>query len=138
MIPVSAGKSPIHVSTARKPAANHGRKAMVNINESHTDEGAFGRTPREVDESEACALCSGSAGVPDLDISHALPKRREIKKETRVKPIVGHLSSRLDRNWGGGYNHGLEMRSGSSFQRGAEPRLAMDLGGNRVRVGSTD
>lgn len=85
MIPVSAGKSLIHVSTARKPEAYHGRKATVNINNNHTDEGAFGRTPRGVDESEACALCSGSAGVPDLDISHALPGQEKGKKERNTR-----------------------------------------------------
>ena len=36
-------------------------------------------------------------------------KRRGRKKETRVKPIVGHLSSRLDRNWG------IQPRSGDAI-----------------------
>lgn len=42
-----------------------------------TEDEAFDRVLSEVMEegrsnSEVCALCSGSAGVPDLDISHAL------------------------------------------------------------------
>lgn len=36
-------------------------------------------------ESVVCALCSGNAGVADLDISHALAKRNWGKKQKKTR-----------------------------------------------------
>lgn len=66
-----------------------------------TDEGASGRTPRGVDgdrkESGSCALCKGSAGVADLDISHALASDTQEQRGGKcVNVVAEQFSSRLD------------------------------------------
>lgn len=55
-----------------------------------TDEGASGRPPNGLveegrGESKACALCSGNAGVADLDISHAFAKEIRDKSPMWMK-----------------------------------------------------
>ena len=61
-----------------------------------TDEGASGRVPKgfveDGRESGLGALCSGNAGVADLDISHALvggqAKQEEPTRQTKKRPII--------------------------------------------------
>lgn len=59
---------------------------IVALMTALTEEGASGRAPIGVDEGRgksACALCRGSAGVADLDISHALLGGTEGGKRTK-------------------------------------------------------
>lgn len=65
-----------------------------------TEEGASRRTEEGRCKS-ACALCRGSAGDADLDISHALTDANDEtneKRRGRVESMTEHCSSRLDRN----------------------------------------
>ena len=92
----------------------------------HTDDGAFGRPPRGLvdegrDKSVLCALCSGNAGVADLDISHAFAKRKQEGSEKEEKSLYESLDI-LHPVYieivGVGWSHVQKMRSGSSFKRG--------------------
>lgn len=82
-----------------------------------TEEGVSDEAPRGVvDEGRGksgCALCKGSAGVADLDISHALidENRRQRKIKQRVGSIDERLSFRL-------VELGVQVRSGRTLKRG--------------------
>lgn len=111
-----------------------------------TDDGASGRPPNGLveegrGESKVCALCSGNAGVADLDISHAFAKeiwkrKPDVNDKKCVICVVNHCSSRLNWDcWGearsrsGGDAIWQQLQTGV-FQTGDGTRWGL---GDRVR-----
>lgn len=104
----------IETLAAEVPAMWH--RVLVRVC-TLTEEGASDEAPRGVvDEGRGkstCALCKGSAGVADLDISHALMD--ENRRKRKIKERVGSTDERLSFRPG---ELVVKVRSGRRLKRG--------------------